>query len=97
MDSLDARQIDEARGTAYQRAACERQSGNGLVAALGDRTRAISEPLATLEQILDLWVGLEALEFVERRQIGIPIVKMNHEANRDQIAIRSDRGMNRRR
>src|SRR5258707_15762960 len=32
-------------------------------------------------------MGLEALEFLERRQIRIGVVEMNHEADRNQIVV----------
>ena len=49
VNALDARHVDEACRAADQRTAGETQARHRLVAALGDRTRAIGEPLAALE------------------------------------------------
>ena len=85
--ALDARHVDEARRAADQRAARERQLRHRLVAALGDGARAIGEPLAALEGAADQRMGLEALEFVERRQIRIRVVEMHDEADRHQVVV----------
>ena len=85
--ALDARHVDKAGRAADQRAARETQPRHRLVAALGDRARAIGEPLATLEQSADRRMGLEALEFIERRQIRIVVIEMHDKADRDLVVI----------
>ena len=85
--ALDARHVDEARRAADQRAARERQLRHRLIAALGDGARAIGQPLAALEGAADRRMGLEALEFLERRQIRIRVVEMDDEADRHQIVV----------
>ena len=85
--ALDARHIDKARRAANQRAARERQARHRLIAALGDGARAVAEPLATLEQVADRGMGLEALELIERRQVWIVIIEMHDEADRHQIVV----------
>ena len=49
--ALDARDVDEAGGAADQRAAGKGQLRHRLVAALGDRARAIGDALAALERV----------------------------------------------
>ena len=69
--ALDARDVDEAGRAADQRAARKGEPRHRLVAALGNRPRPVGQPLAALEGIADERMGLEALELLERRQIGI--------------------------
>ena len=85
--ALDARHVDEARRAADQRAAGKAQPRHRLIAALGDGARAIGKPLAAFEQRADRRMGLEALEFVERRQIRIVVIEMHDEADRHQIVV----------
>ncbi len=87
MHALDARHVDKARGAADQRAAGKAQARHRLVAALGDGARAVAEPLAALEQVADRGMGLEALEFIERRQIRVVVIEMHDEADRHQIIV----------
>ena len=87
MAALDARHVDEARRAADQRAARERQLRHRLIAALGDGARAVGQALAALEGAADQRMGLEALEFLERRQIRIGVVEMDDEADRNQIVV----------
>ena len=81
---LDARHVHEAGGAADERAAGKDQLRHRLPAALGQRARAIGEALAAFERCADQRVGLEALEFVERRQRRVLVVEMDDEADRDQ-------------
>ena len=87
MRALDARHIHEAGVAADQRAARERQLRHRLVAALGHRARAIGEPLAAVERVAHERMRLEALEFLERRQIRIRIIQMHDEPDRHQIVV----------
>ena len=47
----------------------KRQLRHRLIAALGDGARAIGEALAAGERVAHQRMGLEALKFLERRQI----------------------------
>ena len=87
MAALDARHVDEARGAADQRAAGERQLRHRLVAAFGDRARAIGEPLAAFEGRAHQRMRLEALEFLERIDVRVLVVEMDDEADRHQIVV----------
>ncbi len=85
MAALDARHVDEARRAAEQRAAGKHQLRNRLPAALGDRTRAVRDALAALERVADRRVRLEPLELVVGRQIGIGIVEVDDEPDRNEV------------
>ena len=65
----------------------KRQARHRLIAALGDGARAVGQPLAAFEQGADRGMGLEALEFVERRQIRIVVIEMHDETDRHQIVV----------
>ena len=75
----------------------KRQLGNRLAAAFGDRARAVGQPLAALEGRRDRRMCLEALEFLERRQIRIGVIEMDDKADRHQVVVVDDRGTSRRR
>src|SRR5262249_33411617 len=85
--ALDARHVDKARRATDQRAAGKGEPRHRLIAALSDGARTIGEPLAALEHRADRRMGLEALEFVEGREIRIVVVEMDDEADRDQIVV----------
>ena len=51
------------------------------------RARAIGQALAAFERVADQRMGLEALEFLERRQIRIRVVEVHDEADRHQIVV----------
>ena len=85
--ALDARHVHEAGIAADQRAAGECELRHRLVAAFGDRARAIGEALAAGEGVAHQRMRLEALEFLERRQIRIGVVEMHDEADRHQIVV----------
>ena len=51
------------------------------------RARAVGEPLAALEGVAHQRMGLEALEFLERREIRIFVVEMHDEADRHQVVV----------
>ena len=79
--ALDARHVDEAGRAADQRAARESQLRHRLVAALGDGACAIGDALAALEGLRDQRMVLEALEFVEGREVRIGVVEVDDEAD----------------
>src|SRR5690606_5858183 len=81
--ALDARHVDEARGTADQRAARESERRHRLPAALVDRARAVGHAAPALEEGADRRMLLPALKLLERREPGIPVIERNDEAERD--------------
>ncbi len=85
--ALDARHVDEAGRAADQRAARKREPGDRLIAALRDGARPVADALAAREGVAHQRVGLEALEFLERRQIGIIVIEMNNESDRHQVVV----------
>src|ERR1700693_4061594 len=87
MGALDARQIEKAGGIADQGAAREYQLRHRLPAALRDRPRPVADAPASGEGVAHQRVGLEALEFLERREERILIVEMHHEADRYQPVV----------
>src|SRR5262249_8911143 len=60
---------------------------HGLPSAFGDRARAIDEALAAFESRADFRMLLEALKFLERRDVRIFIIQMHNEADRDLIVL----------
>src|SRR5690606_20855947 len=72
--TLDARHVDETGRAADQRAAGEDQLRYGLPAALGNGAGAIGDARAALEGRRDRRMGLEALELLEGREVGIAVV-----------------------
>src|SRR5262249_27992591 len=58
-----------------------------LPAALGERARAVGEPLAAFERRAHQRVGLEALELLERREIRILVVEVHDEADGDELLV----------
>src|SRR2546421_116096 len=85
--ALDARHVHKTRRAADQRAARETQPRHRLIAALGDGARAIGKPLAAFEHGANGGMRLEALEFVEWRQIRIVVVEMHDEADRHLVVV----------
>ena len=63
------------RGAADQRAARKNQARDGLDPALVQGARAVADPPAALERAADRGMRLEALELLERREIGILVVE----------------------
>ena len=49
----------------------------------GDGPSTVREPFASSQGRCNLRVGLEALQFIERAQIGIVIVEIDNESQRD--------------
>ena len=64
VDALDARDDERARRAPEQRAAGEVEPGQRLPPALVERPRAVGGAGPALEELADLWVGLEALELL---------------------------------
>ena len=58
-----------------------------LPAALGDGAGAVADALAAGESVADERMRLEALEFLERRQIRVVVIEMDDEADRNQIVV----------
>src|ERR1043165_7270304 len=85
--TLDARKIDEAGAVADQRAARKHQLGHRLPAAFVDGARPVGDALAALEGPPDAWVLLEALEFLERRDVWVAIVQVHDEPDRDLLVL----------
>ena len=85
MGALDARHIDEARRAADQRAARKNELRHRLPAALGDRARAIADAGSAREGVAHDGMGLEALEFLERREIRVVVIEVQDESDRDEI------------
>ena len=87
MGAFDARHVHEAGIAANQHASRETQLRHRLIATLGQCAGAISESLAALEDGAHLRMGLESLEFLEWREIGIGIVEVQDEPDRHQIVV----------
>ena len=84
---LDPRDVDEAGGAADQRATGEGQLRHRLPAALGDRPRAVGDALAALEGLGNRRMCLETLEFFEGRKVGVLVVEVDDEADRDLVVL----------
>src|SRR6185436_19280129 len=69
MAALYARHVHEAGATADQRPTREGKLRNRLQAAFGESTRAVDDALTALKILRDHRVMLDALEFVEWREI----------------------------
>src|ERR1051325_2199592 len=85
--TLDAREVDEAGAIADQRAARKYQARHGLPAALVDRARPVGGALTALEGPSDARVLLEALKFLERRDIRVAVVQVHDEPDGDLIVL----------
>src|SRR5262249_56670037 len=72
---------------AEPRAAGKGELRHGLIAAFGQRPRAIGEALTAREGSPHQRMRLEPLELLERRQIRVLVVEVNDEADRNQIFI----------
>ncbi len=83
--ALDLGRVEEARRTADQGPAGEAQARNGLIAAFVQGPRAVADAAAAFQRLGDLRMGFVALQFVERRQIGVLVVQADHEAEGDLI------------
>src|SRR5262249_1275191 len=85
MGSFDPRHIDETGRAADKRAGRKSERRHRLPAAFGDGARAVANPFSAGECISDQRMHFEALKFLERRKIGVAIVKMDDKADRNQI------------
>ncbi len=81
VDGLEAWRIHEAGRTADQPAAWKGERGDRLPAPGRDRASAIADARGAFEQRRDGFVGLEALELVERRERGILVVEIGDQAD----------------
>ena len=88
MVALDPGHVHQPGRTAQQRPARKGGLRNRLIPTLGDRASPISHPFATLEQFGHHRVMFEPLKFAVRRQIGVFIVQVNHEAHVNLIIIK---------
>ena len=95
--SLDARHVDEARRAADERAAGKDELRHALVAALGDRARAVADAPPALERVADRVVRLEALELLERARATGSCSSGARRTRPRRGSRRSDRGTSRRR
>src|SRR5262249_26439717 len=84
--ALDARNVHEARRAAHENATRKREPGDGLPAALRERPRPVSDASAAGEGFANGWVGLEALKLPVGGEVGVLIVEMDDEPDRDQVA-----------
>jgi hypothetical protein len=87
MRALDPRHVHEPRRAADERSAGEDELGDGLVPALVDRARAVGHAPPALDLGADRRMGLPALEFLERRKIGVRIIERDDEAERDLVVL----------
>ena len=78
--ALDLGHVEEAGGVADQQAARKAEFGHRLEAAFVERPRAVGNAPAALEDLADLRVGLETLEFLVGRQVRVAVVQPDHEA-----------------
>src|SRR5215813_9902961 len=85
--AFDARHVHEPGRAADEGAARERELRHRLIAAFGERAGAVGETLAAFEGRAHQRVGLEALKFLERIEIRIGVVEVNHEADRHQVVV----------
>ncbi len=85
MAALDARHVHEARRAAQKRAARDDELGYRLPAAFGQCAGAVADALAAFEGAANGRVRLEPLELVVRREIGVLVVEMHDEADRDEV------------
>src|SRR4029079_10130040 len=77
---LDARHVHEPCRAAQKRPAGESELGHRLPAPLAYGARTIGELLPSLEGAAHQRMRFEALEFLERREVWIFVVQMQHEA-----------------
>ena len=91
--ALDAADVQVARVAADERAAGEHGLGQGTEAAGVDGARAIRQALGrdfalgVLEVPADVGVGLPALEFLERAQVGVGVAQAGDEAHGHLVAL----------
>src|SRR5690606_11871113 len=86
--ALDARNVDEASRATHQNAAGEGKLRHRLEATFGDRACAVGNPLGALKGGADGRMRLETLEFLKRCEVGILVVQVNDEADRNLIVFK---------
>ena len=86
--ALDARHVDHADRTAQQGHAGCHHLGHRLIAAFGNRARAVCDPFAALQQLGHHRMMLESLEFHVGEQVRIPVVQMDHETDVNLIVLK---------
>jgi len=79
MATLDAGQIDEARGAAMSAPPGKSELGHRLEPTFGDGASAIGDAAAALQHRADRLVRLEALKFLERREKRIFVIEVDDE------------------
>ncbi len=77
MVALDLGRIEEAGLASDHHAAGEGQLGQGVQPPLVHRPGAIGNALAAFQGFADRGMGLPALEFLERKEVGILVVERN--------------------
>ena len=86
VDALQRRHVDEARALAREqqprRVEARRQR---VVPALGDRLGAPRDALAAVEDLPDELVGLELLQHVVHRELGVAVLEPGDESERDEL------------
>ena len=87
MRALDLRHIQEAGGTADKTATREGELRDRLEPAFVQRARAIGHAAATFEHVTHGGVCLEALEFLERREMRIAVVETDDIADGNLVAV----------
>ena len=91
--ALDAADIEETGITTHQRTPRKHRLGQRQQATGGDRARAIGQALAgdftllVLQVPADVGVGLPALEFLKRAQVGIAVVQAGDETQGDLVVL----------
>jgi len=85
--ALDARQVDEARRADRPGRRPETASFGTDCQPPSVMARAVADPLAAGERVAHQRMGLEALEFLEWRQIGTLIIEMDDETDRHQVVV----------
>mmetsp|Transcript_1366 Transcript_1366/g.2725 ORF Transcript_1366/g.2725 Transcript_1366/m.2725 type:complete len:212 (+) Transcript_1366:687-1322(+) len=87
MIALDARHVDHSDRATEQRHARCHHLAQRLVAALGDRPRAICDAFAALQKGGDHRVMLEALELHVGEDVRVLVAEMDHEADVNLIVL----------
>ena len=85
--SLDLRDIQEAGRAADKTAAREGQLRDRLETALVQRPRAIGDTPPAFKHVANGRMRLEALEFLERRQVRVCVIKPDNIADGNLIAV----------
>ena len=87
MASLDARGVEKAGVVADERASRENELRQRLQPSCGDRARAVADAFSAVEKTADRRMGLEALELLVGREIGIGIAQPDDESHGDLVRL----------